>query len=140
MLCANCKKNQATKSYACVKNATPTTEYFCLDCYEKLFRGARQQQAQKGQECPYCGMTVETLKKRQLVGCAMCYQTLGTVTNAMVFVLGGGVSKAGSYIVDLVQKQFVRFAFPATEPTRFGLAILGNDAGIYGAAKLVLNN
>ena len=89
MLCANCKKNQATKSYACVKNATPTTEYFCLDCYEKLFRGARQQQAQKGQECPYCGMTVETLKKRQLVGCAMCYQTLGTVTNAMVKKMQG---------------------------------------------------
>ena len=74
-------------------------------------------------------------------------QTLGQALVAVscscdpeVFVLGGGVSKAGSYIVDLVQKQFVRFAFPATEPTRFGLAILGNDAGIYGAAKLVLNN
>ena len=74
-------------------------------------------------------------------------QTLGQALVAVscscdpeVFVLGGGVSKAGSYIVDLVQKQFVRFAFPAAEPTRFGLAILGNDAGIYGAAKLVLNN
>ena len=74
-------------------------------------------------------------------------QTLGQALVAVscscdpeVFVLGGGVSKAGSYIVDLVQKQFVRFAFPAAESTRFGLAILGNDAGIYGAAKLVLNN
>ena len=74
-------------------------------------------------------------------------QTLGQALVAVscscdpeVFVLGGGVSKAGSYIVDLVQKQFIRFAFPATEPTRFGLAILGNDAGIYGAAKLVLDN
>ena len=56
-----------------------------------------------------------------------------------VFVLGGGVSKAGSYIVDLVQKQFIRFAFPSAEPTRFGLAILGNDAGIYGAAKLMID-
>ena len=74
-------------------------------------------------------------------------QTLGQALVAVscscdpeVFVLGGGVSKAGNYIVDLVQKHFVRFAFPATEPTRFGLAILGNDAGIYGAAKLILNN
>ena len=73
-------------------------------------------------------------------------QTLGQALVAVscscdpeVFVLGGGVSKAGNYIVDLVQKHFVRFAFPATEPTRFGLAVLGNDAGIYGAAKLALD-
>lgn len=57
-----------------------------------------------------------------------------------VFVLGGGVSKAGSYIVELVRDAFVRYAFPAAEATRFGLAILGNDAGIYGAAKLMLDN
>lgn len=60
------------------------------------------------------------------------------VCDPEVFVLGGGVSKAGKYIVDLVQPAFVKYAFPATESTRFGLAMLGNDAGIYGAAKLVL--
>lgn len=62
------------------------------------------------------------------------------VCDPEVFVLGGGVSKAGKYLIDLVQPAFVKHAFPATEPTRFGLAILGNDAGIYGAAKLVLDN
>lgn len=73
-------------------------------------------------------------------------RTLGQALTAVscscdpdVFVLGGGVSKAGSYIVDLVQKHFIRFAFPAAEPTRFGLAILGNDAGIFGAAKLMID-
>lgn len=60
------------------------------------------------------------------------------VCDPEVFVLGGGVSKAGKYIVDLVQPAFAKYAFPATEATRFGLAMLGNDAGIYGAAKLVL--
>ena len=44
------------------------------------------------------------------------------------------------YLIDLVQPSFVKHAFPATEPTRFGLAILGNDAGIYGAAKLILDS
>ena len=88
MLCANCKKNQATKSYESVKKGTPTTEYFCLDCYDKLFR-APKQQAENGATCPYCGMTAETLKKRQLVGCAKCYQTLGTVTDAMVKKMQG---------------------------------------------------
>ena len=61
------------------------------------------------------------------------------VCDPEVFVLGGGVSKAGQYLIDLVQPAFLKHAFPATEPTRFGLAILGNDAGIYGAAKLILN-
>lgn len=61
------------------------------------------------------------------------------VCDPEVFVLGGGVSKAGTYIVDLVQPAFVKNAFPATESTRFGLAMLGNDAGIYGAAKLILD-
>ena len=62
------------------------------------------------------------------------------VCDPEVFVLGGGVSKAGTYLIDLVQPSFVKHAFPATEPTRFGLAILGNDAGIYGAAKLILDS
>lgn len=61
------------------------------------------------------------------------------VCDPEVFVLGGGVSKAGTYLIDLVQPVFVKYAFPATESTRFGLAILGNDAGIYGAAKLILS-
>lgn len=89
MLCTNCKKNQATKSYESVKNGAPSTEYFCLDCYDKLFRGTRYMQTEKGKQCPYCGMTAEALKKRQLVGCAMCYQTLSDVTDLMVNKMQG---------------------------------------------------
>ena len=55
-----------------------------------------------------------------------------------VFVLGGGVSAAGQIILDVVQASFRRHAFPAAEETRFELASLGNDAGICGAAKLIL--
>ena len=53
-----------------------------------------------------------------------------------VFVIGGGVSAAGQIILDVVQKNFVANAFPASEGTRFELAKLGNDAGIYGSAQL----
>ena len=89
MLCANCKKNQATKSYETIKKGTPTTEYFCLDCYEKLFRGTQYVTQAQGDVCPYCGMTAEALKKRQLVGCAKCYQTLGVYTDAMIAKMQG---------------------------------------------------
>lgn len=60
------------------------------------------------------------------------------VCDPEVFVIGGGVSAAGQIILGAVRKAFVRHAFPATEETRFELAALGNDAGICGAARLVL--
>ena len=56
-----------------------------------------------------------------------------------VFVIGGGVSAAGQIILDAVQEAFIRYAFPAAEETRFELATLGNDAGICGAARLMLD-
>ena len=60
------------------------------------------------------------------------------VTNPEVFVIGGGVSKAGSVIIDYIQKYYKQYVFHASSDARFKLATLGNDAGIYGAAKLVL--
>ncbi|MCR5002544.1 MAG: ROK family glucokinase [Lachnospiraceae bacterium] len=60
------------------------------------------------------------------------------VVNPEVFVIGGGVSKAGQVIIDYVQKYYRQYVFHASQDARFKLATLGNDAGIYGAARLVL--
>lgn len=60
------------------------------------------------------------------------------VTNPEVFVIGGGVSKAGQVIIDYAQKYYKKYVFHASRDAKFVLAKLGNDAGIYGAAKLVL--
>ncbi len=60
------------------------------------------------------------------------------VTAPEVFVIGGGVSKAGPVVIDYVQKYYRQFAFPACKQAVFALATLGNDAGIWGAAKMVL--
>ena len=60
------------------------------------------------------------------------------VCDPEVFVIGGGVSAAGQIILDAVQGAFRQHAFPAAEETRFELAVLGNDAGIYGCAQLAL--
>lgn len=62
------------------------------------------------------------------------------VTNPEVFVIGGGVSKAGQVIIDYGQKNFKKYVFHACRDAKFVLAKLGNDAGIYGAAKLVVQN
>ncbi|MBP9001030.1 MAG: ROK family glucokinase [Lachnospiraceae bacterium] len=63
---------------------------------------------------------------------------VAAVVNPQVFVIGGGVSKAGRVVIDYMEPYFDKYAFPGTKNVKFVLAKLGNDAGIYGAAKLVL--
>lgn len=60
------------------------------------------------------------------------------VVNPEVFVIGGGVSKAGNVLIDYIQKNYQKYAFAGCRGALFTLARLGNDAGIYGAAKMVL--
>jgi glucokinase len=64
---------------------------------------------------------------------------VATVINPEIFVIGGGVSKAGDILFDYIKPSFQRTVFHACRDTEFALATLGNDAGIYGAAKLVLD-
>ena len=60
------------------------------------------------------------------------------VTDPEAVVLGGGVSKAGQVLLDGVQRHFGNYVFHAVTGVRFALATLGNDAGAYGAFKLIL--
>ena len=62
-----------------------------------------------------------------------------TVADPEVIVIGGGVSKAGDALTDIVSRYYKKNAFPACADTPIVLAQLGNDAGIYGAARLVLD-
>lgn len=61
------------------------------------------------------------------------------VVNPEAFVIGGGVSKAGEVLLDYIRKNYTPYVFHASRDVQFTLATLGNDAGIYGAAKLVLD-
>ncbi|MBO5033113.1 MAG: ROK family glucokinase [Lachnospiraceae bacterium] len=62
---------------------------------------------------------------------------IACVVNPEVFVLGGGVSKAGEILCEYVSKYYKEYVFHGCREAQFKLATLGNDAGIYGAAKLV---
>ena len=53
-------------------------------------------------------------------------------------MIGGGVSKAGELLIDLIREHYKKYAFHASVNTEFVLATLGNDAGMYGAVKMVL--
>lgn len=64
---------------------------------------------------------------------------LACVVNPEAIVIGGGVSKAGAILIDTVQEHFKENAFYALKETRFELATLGNDAGMYGCMAMLLN-
>ncbi len=63
---------------------------------------------------------------------------LAAVSDPAVIVIGGGVSKAGEILLGYIEKYYREKVFFANKGTRFVLAELGNDAGICGAAKLIL--
>ena len=63
---------------------------------------------------------------------------LGAVLDPEIFVIGGGVSKAGEILFTYVKKYYEERTFFTCKDVKFALAKLGNDAGIYGAAKLVI--
>ena len=60
------------------------------------------------------------------------------VIDPEIFIIGGGVSKAGQVLVDRVQGYFKKYAWPGIRGIKFALAELGNDAGIYGAASMMV--
>jgi len=63
---------------------------------------------------------------------------MALIVNPEVVVIGGGVSKAGAILIDTIQEHFKENAFYALKDTRFELATLGNDAGIYGCMAMIL--
>ena len=69
-------------------------------------------------------------------------QAINTVINFLdpeIIVLGGGVSKAGDFLLDAVRKELPKYILYKTMPyARIELARLGPDAGIIGAAMLGL--
>lgn len=60
------------------------------------------------------------------------------VIDPEIFIIGGGVSKAGQVLVDRVQAYFKKYAWPGIRGIEFALATLGNDAGICGAASIAI--
>lgn len=65
---------------------------------------------------------------------------LAAITNTLnpeAIVIGGGVSKAGDFLLNRLEKRFKELAFYSVLDTEFALATLGNDAGIYGTSYAV---
>ena len=73
----------------------------------------------------------------KILGSAL--SNMACVVNPEVIVIGGGVSKAGQILIDVIKKHFVETSFHACRDANFVLAVLGNDAGIYGCVQMILD-
>ena len=58
------------------------------------------------------------------------------VVDPDVFIIGGGVSRAGKILIDVISEKYKRYCFHISKNTPFILASLGNDGGMLGAALL----
>ena len=89
--------------------------------------------AQQGEE-----MAAEIVDRfGEYLGRALSY--VSCVVDPDVYIVGGGMSRAGSIITDAVTGYYRKYAFHVSTATPIVLAELGNDAGIYGCAKMVLS-
>ena len=110
-----------------------TDEETSLRAVEELSAKTIFDEAKKGEKI--AGELVEELGK--ILGGTL--SNIAAVTNPEVIVIGGGVSKAGQILIDTIHKHFTESVFHACKDTRFALAGLGNDAGMYGCVKMLLD-
>lgn len=69
------------------------------------------------------------------LGTAMSH--IAVVVNPQAFIIGGGVSKAGHFLIDAIKDKYRETCFAACGDAAVHLATLGNDAGMYGAAAMI---
>ncbi len=110
-----------------------TDEETSLRAVDELSAKIIFDEAKKGDKI--AGELVEELGK--ILGSTL--SNIAAVTNPEVIVIGGGVSKAGQILIDTIHKHFIESVFHACKDTRFVLAGLGNDAGMYGCVKMLLD-
>ena len=71
------------------------------------------------------------------MGLAMSYVQL--TSDPDIMLLGGGVSRAGQILLDVIEKYLVKYTHIAEKHAKLAIATLGNDAGAYGAAALAFS-
>ena len=68
----------------------------------------------------------------------MALATIAATADPEMFMIGGGVSRAGEVLFAPLREHFKVYAFKSCRETPIVPAILGNDAGIYGSVRLIV--
>lgn len=136
-----CGKKGCLEQYASATGVVRMTEKY-LDRHQEVGTILREM-------TPFSAKDIfDAAKKGDKVALAMVDETgcmlgkalasIACVVNPEVFVIGGGMAKAGNILLDAIQKYYTQYAFHAVCETKFKPAELGNNAGIYGGVRLVL--
>ena len=68
----------------------------------------------------------------------MALANIAATVDPEAFLVGGGVARAGEVLFTPLTKHFKEYAFRSCRETPIKQASLGNDAGIYGAVRLIV--
>ena len=68
----------------------------------------------------------------------MALASIAATTDPEMFMIGGGVARAGDVLFNPLREHFKTYAFRSCRETPIVAATLGNDAGIYGAVRLIV--
>ena len=94
-LCQCCKKRHIARTHTEKTKNGSTVEFYCLDCYSRLFLDEVDPQGVGADVCPYCGMTAKEAQAGKLVGCAHCYQTMKEAVYPMIYKMQGEKAHRG---------------------------------------------
>ena len=82
------------------------------------------------------GLALETVRETvQMLARAMA--AVSCIIDPELYLIGGGISGAGEFLLDMLRTEFRKLALPTCTGVRIEAAKTGNDAGICGAASLV---
>lgn len=135
----NCGKKGCLEQYASAtgivreakKALAATTQKSTLRDFEELTAKDIFDEAKKGDELAM--EMVEQLSR--YLGLTLAH--VAHTVDPQAFVIGGGVSRAGEILTENIEKYYRMYSMNALKDKVFTLATLGNDAGIYGSAKLI---
>ena len=68
----------------------------------------------------------------------MALANIAATTDPEMFMIGGGVARAGEVLFNPLVRHYKEYAFQSCKETPIKAASLGNDAGIYGAVRLIV--
>ena len=68
----------------------------------------------------------------------MALANIAATTDPEMFMIGGGVARAGEVLFTPLVRHYKEYAFQSCKETPIKAASLGNDAGIYGAVRLIV--
>ena len=134
-----CGKQGCLEQYASATGVVRLAKRKLADCTEQTVLCADSVTAKDVFDAVKSGDKV-AMEIAEEFGCYLGYAlaNIAVLVDPEVIVIGGGVSKAGTILLDYIRKYYLQKAFWTNKEVEFALAELGNDAGIYGAAKLAL--